>query len=389
MRIGIDVTCWSQQRGYGRYVRCLVRELLDLDREHEYVLFFDSGGVPTEDLAARRVVVPISRPQAVAAAANGRRSVPDLLRMTAAVARERLDVFYSPTVYGYFPLYGVRAKVLTIHDAIAELHPAEIFASRRSRLFWRAKVWHARRQADRIVTVSEHARRDLCRVFGLAETAIAVVPDAADAIFQPPESAGEAVHAVAVRFAIAPPYLLYVGGFGPHKNLMVLLDVFARLVARPGLEAVSLVFAGEREADPFLSEVAALDARVAARGLGARVRFLGFVPDAALVALYQAANALVLPSLREGYGLPGVEAMSCGTPVVATRESALPEILGEAGLVIDPGKPAELERALEVVLLDASSTERMRLAAHARAGLFRWRRSAEQLLSIFESFAEV
>ncbi len=389
MRIGIDATCWNQRRGYGRYARCLVRELLDLDREHEYVLFFDSGGAPAEDLAARRIVVPTSRPQAVAAAANGRRSVPDLLRMTAAVAREPLDVFYSPSVYGYFPLRGPRAKVLTIHDAIAELHPAEIFTSRRSRLFWHAKVWLARQQADRIVTVSEHARRDLGRVFGLAETAIAVVPDAADAIFRPPDSPTEAARAVAERFAIVPPYLLYVGGFGPHKNLTALIDVFARLAARPRLETVSLVLAGEREADPFHSETAALDARIAARGLGARVRFLGFVPDEALVALYQAANALVLPSLREGYGLPGVEAMSCGTPVVATRESALPEILGEAGFVIDPGAPAELERALEVVLLDTARAERMRLAARARAGLFRWRRSAELLLSVFESCREV
>lgn len=385
MRIGVDATCWNQWRGYGRYVRGLVRSLLELDREHEYVLFFDSAGVPAETLAATSVVVATSRPQTVAAAARNRRSIVDLARMSAAVARERPDVFFWPTVYSYFPVFGARARVLTIHDAIAELHPSEIFPRHRSRLFWHAKVWLARQQADRIVTVSEHSRRDLRRVFGLAEETIVVVPDAADAIFRPSDPDEAAARRVAEGFAVTPPYLLYVGGFGPHKNLRALFEVFERLAARPELRTLSLLLAGEREADPFHSEVSGLEAFVAARGLGGRIRFLGCVPDAALVTLYQAASALVLPSLREGYGLPGVEAMSCGTPVVATRESALPEILGDAGLFVDPTAPAELEHALETVLLDPAAAGRMRLAARARAGLFRWRSSAQRLLSVFES----
>jgi alpha-1,3-rhamnosyl/mannosyltransferase len=382
MRIGIDATCWGNWRGYGRFTRSLVRALLEIDASNEYVLFFDSP-YPDRPSRARSVLVPTSRRQVEAASAESRRSIPDLLRMTAAVAREPLDLFFCPSVYSYFPLLGRWPKVVTVHDAIAETYPSLIFGTRSSRWFWNAKLWLAIRQADRVVTVSEYARRDVSRVFRIPSERIGIIADAPDEIFRPPESIDDARRAVLERHGLAAPYLLYVGGFGPHKNLRTLIDSFAVVARNPRNASLSLALVGEREGDPFYSTLGDLDRQIATLGLAARVRFLGFVPDGDLVRLYQAAEALVLPSFKEGFGLPGIEAMSCGTPVVATRESALPGLLGDAGIAIDPHEPRELTAALEELLADAARAARLRRAARERAGLFGWKRSAEQALAIF------
>jgi glycosyltransferase involved in cell wall biosynthesis len=382
MRIGIDATCWSNWRGYGRFARSLIRALLEIDAANDYVLFFDShcADRPTR---GRHVLVPTSQPQVEAASAEGRRSIPDLWRMTMAVAREPLDLFFCPSVYSYFPLLGRWPKVITVHDTIAETYPNLIFRTASTRLFWNAKLWLAIRQADRVVTVSDYARRDLSRTFGIAAERIGIIADAPDEIFRPPASTEEARQAVHERHGLAAPYLLYVGGFGPHKNLRALIDSFAVIAGDPRHAAVSLALVGKREGDAFYSTVGDLDRQIDRLGLASRVRFLGFVPDEDLVRLYQAAEALVLPSLKEGFGLPGIEAMSCATPVLATRESALPEVLGDAGILIDPREPRELTAALEAILADPDRRARLRLAARERAGLFGWKRSAEQALAIF------
>lgn len=385
MRIGIDATCWDNWRGYGRFARSLIRALLEIDASNEYVLFFDSV-CADRPARGRHVLVPTSRPLVEAASAQGRRSIPDLWRMMMAVAREPLDLFFCPSVYSYFPLLGRWPKVITVHDAIAETYPNLIFRTRSNRLFWNAKLWLAIHQADRVVTVSDYARRDVSRVFGIAAERIGIIADAADEIFRPPASAEEARRAVRERHGLAAPYLLYVGGFGPHKNLGALIDSFAVIARDPRHASVSLALVGKREGDVFYSTVSDLDRRIEGLGLTSRVRFLGFVSDEDLVRLYQGAQTLVLPSLKEGFGLPGIEAMSCGTPVLATRESALPEVLGDAGILIDPRNPGALTAALESLLGDPQRDGRLRLAARERAGLFGWKRSAQQALAIFAEY---
>jgi glycosyltransferase involved in cell wall biosynthesis len=389
MRIGVDATCWGNWRGYGRFARSLVRALLEIDRQNEYVLFFDSGGCggfepppPT----VRRVVVPTSRPATAAAAAESRRSLRDLLRMSLAVSREPLDLFFCPTVYGYFPLLGRWPKVIAVHDAIADTHPELVFPRRRHRWFWNAKVRLALFQADRIVTVSAHARRDVSRAFGIPEERIAVVYDAADDLFRPPASRDSARERARQRFGIRGRYLLTVGGFGPHKNLRMLLEAFANLARDPAFADLDWLLAGEHAADSFHSVYGELRREAIQRRLESRVRFLGFVPDPDLVLLYQAAEVLVLPSIREGFGLPGLEATCCGTPVVATRESALPEILGEAGIFFDPLDRAALEASLRAVLGDSGRAERMRRAAREVFGRSTWRHSAAEALAVFREF---
>lgn len=386
LRIGIDATAWSNPRGFGRFTRSLVSALLAVDRVNRYVLFFDSSYRACTNLpaAARHVVVNTSRAQAEAVAA-GRRTAPDLLRMSMAVAREPLDLFFSPSIDGYFPLLSRARKLVTIHDVIPEAHPELTSLGRRARMLRRLKVAVALGQADRLITGSQYARREICRHFRLPQDRVAIVPYGADPLFSPDDSPAAAKEAVSKRHAISDPYLLYVGGGGAHKNLAVLLESFAAIARRPQFAATLMVFAGDL--DPRNSP-SGIGQSIARLGLRDRVRLLGFQPDKELVAIYRAAEALVLPSIEEGYGLPAIEAVACATPVIATRCSPLPEMLGEAALVVDPRRPEELTLALQTVLGDSTRRERLRAAAREHAGRFGWEHSARRAAAVFAEEAE-
>jgi glycosyltransferase involved in cell wall biosynthesis len=298
--------------------------------------------------------------------------------MTAAVARARLDLFFSPSVDGYFPVLGVPRRIVTIHDTMPEQLGAMMIPSAAARRRRQAKVRVALAQAHLVATGSAYMRREIASVFGLPAERIGVIPYAADDCFRPCADPSSARDAVAARHALDRPYLLHVGGFGPNKNLVRLVEAFAQSEA-PGL----LVLAGDRRADLAYADDAALDETIARRGLGERVRFLGRVEDSELVRLYQAAEAVVVPSLKEGFGLPGLEAAACGTPVIATSASPLPEALGEAAWVIDPLDVASLRRAISEAHRDGRERELRRAAALARTESFRWSESARCAALLF------
>jgi len=164
----------------------------------------------------------------------------------------------------------------------------------------------------------------------------------------------------------------------------VLLEAFASLVADDKWNNVKLVLVGDYSGDVFLSGYDALRRAAAAPELGDRVIFTGFVPDEDLVYVYNAAGVLVLPSLDEGFGLPAVEAMACGTPVIVSRAGALPEVVGDAGMLFDPHSPWELKEHLEKVLADGEKQTTMRQRGLRRSGDFSWEKSAAVALEVFE-----
>lgn len=390
MRIGIDGTCWANKRGYGRFVRGLLPALVDAPGGHEVVLFVDShtqerGGLPE---GVTSVVVPTRHAPTEAASHTGRRSLADLTALTSAVARRRLEVMLFPTVYTFFPVFTRARVVVGIHDAIPLDYPELVFPGRWRRWLWRLKVGLARRQADFLLTVSEHARRGLLRHYGLAPERIWVVDEAADPAFRP-LAAQEIDPAVLARHGVAggEPFIVYMGGINPHKNLDALLSSLAALRSG-GFRELRLLLVGEVERDPFTPAIAAVRARIEALGLGEAVHFTGFVPDGEAAQLLNRALLLVLPSLAEGFGLPAVEAAACGTPVVATRESPLPELLAGGGLFVDPRDPAALTAALAELLGGEEQRRRMGEVALERARRLSWRRSAEQLLAHLEALDE-
>jgi glycosyltransferase involved in cell wall biosynthesis len=390
MRIGVDASCWQNNRGYGRHARALLSELARLDEGNHYTFFLDSTErIETLPSRIEPRIARASSPAAVAAASDGRRSIRDLLRMSRAMSDSRFDLLLFPTIYSYAPVFSRARKIVLIHDVIAETYPQLTLPRRASRFFWELKTALGRRQADAIVTVSEYSRRGIARHFKLPPERIFVVGEAADPVFRVLDNARITHRLGALGINAHDRYVVYVGGFGPHKNLERLVSVFSRLAAQPAFEDVRLVMVGEYKKEVFHSYFGTIRRQVEELGVADRVVFTGFLPDDELVVLLNLATALVLPSLIEGFGLPAVEAAACGCPVIATTESPLPELLGEGGIFINPLAAEELEAALKRVLESAELREKMRTNGLVAAGRLTWEAAARQMMNIIHRIGQV
>src|SRR5215469_448370 len=388
MRIGVDATCWSNRRGYGRFTRSLLRALLEVDQRNHYTFFVDyeSDEFPLpSQVEVRRVVTRV--PTIRAAGADSSRSLADLWRVARAFRSAPIDLLYFPADYSYVPAFLCIPRIVTIHDAIAELFPKLIFPTLRSKMLYRAKVRTGIRQARLLVTVSEYSRRRLMEKLNIPPARFRVVSEAPDPIFRPLERPTHSE--VVTRWGISPGSrcLIYVGGFSPHKNLLMLLDVVHELRDRDAFRDLRLVLTGDYAGDPFFSCYGELVERVRRYSLEGHVLFTGRLEDEDLVILLNRADALVLPSVCEGFGLPGVEAAACGVPVVATTESPLSELLDEGLLAVDPIDRGGWLTAIERVLTDMALRGRMQKAALAAASRLSWQNSARQLLSVFDEVA--
>ena len=386
-RIGIDGATWDNRRGYGRFTRELIRALLGLHRADTYVLFLNRD-TPRGDVPAGMdvVEVPTSVRSSLAASADGYRSPGDMWAFSAAIAKTPLDLFFFPSVYSFVPLPPRHVPLIVgIHDTIAELFPAQVFNSARARLFWTIKTQLAVRQAARILTVSEHAKQGVQKHFGIPAAKIRVTHEAAAAAFLPMTEA--AVCRARTQFDLAPGerYLIYFGGLTPHKNVGMLVQAFARLRSNARFADVKLILAGDYARDVYLTAYPALRAQVDAC-CGDAVVFTGHVDDDTAACLLSGAQASVLPSLEEGFGLPGIEAAACGAPLIATRNSAMPEWLGDAALYVDPRDGAGLLGALERVLGDEPLRRRMSALGAERAGKLTWSSAAERVAAVFDEW---
>ena len=235
----------------------------------------------------------------------------------------------------------------------------------------------ATHRASRVLTVSEASKRDILKYFNVPESKIDVIYNAMD------ERLGEAPTAeemqnVRERYQLQDPFVLYAGNIKPHKNLERLIEAFHSL-RRGGLEQVKLLIIGDE-----ISKYATLRRAVHRHKLHKHVRFLGFVPDKTLACLYRLAGVFVFPSLYEGFGLPPLEAMASGTPVITSNVSSLPEVVGEAALLIDPYDAAAIAAAMRRVLTEPDLAAGMRERGLARVGHFSWDRSVRRIRQIYE-----
>ncbi len=384
MRIGVDATCWANGRGYGRFARELLRAMVIEGASHEFVCFVDDRAARCFDLTGagvRMVVVPQSASPTTAASAAGSRSVGDMWRMTQAVSRERLDVFFSPSVYTYFPLPPSLAAVITFHDAIADRFPELTLPSRRARLFWRIKVQMALAQSRIVLTVSDYAAAEVSKTLGVDRGRIRVAVEAAAAIYRPSESSGDIGNAA--RRAGVPDgrrWFTYVGGFNPHKHVDVIVRAHAALV-RDIPDPPILVLVGALDDDTFFGSQQRIRDEIARCGTADHVRWAGFVPDDELRHLLSGALALILPSESEGFGLPAVEAAACGIPVIATLESPLPQLLDGGGMFIAPGDEVALGDAMRRLATDEPYRRVLASGALTRARALSWESSARSALA--------
>jgi alpha-1,3-rhamnosyl/mannosyltransferase len=395
MRIGVDATCWANGRGYGRFTRELVAAMAAEAPDDEFVCLLDERAHEHFALRApnvRAVVVPQRVSPTTAAGADSSRAPADMLRLTRAVHSAQVDVFFSPSVYTYFPLPPRTRAVVTVHDAIAERFPALTMPSARARLFWNAKVWLALRQADLVLTVSDHAAREITAMLGVPPARLRVALEAPAAAYVPSTDRADVDRvAAACGLPAGARWIAYVGGFNPHKRLEDLVSAHAGLVrARGGArapDAPHLVLVGVTSGDVFHGAHASIEAAIAAAGTADLVHRPGFLPDAELRHLLSGAVALALPSEAEGFGLPAVEAAACGTPVVATTASPLPELLEGGGIFVAPRDVAALEQALGSLLDDAGRRARMGAVALERASRLSWPAGARAALAALREVA--
>jgi glycosyltransferase involved in cell wall biosynthesis len=237
------------------------------------------------------------------------------------------------------------------------------------------------------MTVSEFSKRGIAEHFRLDPQRIRVVSEgSADAFFPIEDKA--LLAQVLARHGMAPQtrFALYVGGIAPHKNLTALVAAFDLLAADGQHDDVRLVLVGDYENDVFLMDDA-IRARMNDPAFRARVIFTGYIPDDELNALYNAASVFVLPSFCEGFGLPALEAMSCGTVVIGSDSTSIPEVVGEAGLFFDPHDVRALAAHLRTVLDDHALREELQRRALARAAQFSWQRSARDALQVLQALA--
>ncbi len=387
MRIGIDAACWSNHRGFGRFIRELVPAIIASDPENEYLLFADRQTAEQSAFPDGCRVIAAQTSQAVtqAASSDGRRSVPDMWAMHRLVRQHAPDLMFFPAVYSFFPIPRGIPCVVTFHDVIAETLPHLIFSSRRSRFFWNLKSLMAIRAATYVMTVSQASKRGLIDYFQLPEDRVRVVSEAPGEAFSFDHAPRTLDEQALERHSLRPGerYLLYVGGISPHKNLDTLINAFVRIAHEPGMTDVRLVLVGDYAGDAFRTCYEELKQIVADQNLDQRVHFPGFVPDDDLWHVYKAAQAFVFPSYLEGFGLPAAEAMACGTPVLASDRGSLPEVLNGAGELFDPHDDTSIAHVLARVLTDDAHREDLQRRSLARAKDFSWNQSARQAVAIF------
>lgn len=297
------------------------------------------------------------------------------LRLAAEMALHAPDLLFVPA--HVLPIWSPCRAVVTIHDLGYLHYPAAHPLTRR--LYLRSSTrWNAWR-ATRILADSEATRRDIVAFCRVPAAKIDVAYLGVSPRFAPVEDRAR-VRSTAARYGIAGPYLLYVGTIQPRKNLIRLIDAWAAYVASVLSTPVTLVIAGKHG---WLTEQ--IERRAAELGIGERVRFTGYVADDDLPALLSGALAFLLPSLYEGFGLPVLEAQACGTPVLTSTTSSLPEVAGDAAVLVDPADTAAIQEGIARLIEDADLREQLRVRGLARVADWTWERTARQALATFKA----
>ena len=418
MKIGIDITNFNPavKIGVNRYTLNLVRAMLQVEGTHEIRFYIarPKGLVREEELGAIRECfpgVPVSvafdglptylpselntarrlRLSGLLAPADrvARRGYEWFNRSTSAwVSRLRKACAEAPLIEEpdvmhhtwlvHYP-FRRRASVLTICDLIPLLfrrwYGPELGAA------YRPAFRFARRCAA-VIAISEHTRQDVHRLLKVPLERIHAVPLAADEVFRVVDDRARVAERLAQYELAGRSFLLYAGSLEPRKNLPALVRAYARLAGPPAGPRPLLVLAGAKGyyGAPIFREIERL-------GLSDCVRHIENADDTTLVALMNAATALVYPSLYEGFGLPPLEAMACGCPVIASNASSLPEVVGDAGILVDPRDEEALAGAMARLIQDAGLREELRRRGLRRCGAFSWERTARLTLEVYSQAA--
>jgi glycosyltransferase involved in cell wall biosynthesis len=375
MLIGIDASraTWQERTGTENYSLHLIRHLLALEGDHCYRLYFNHPPPmelfpTTDDLELQ--VMPFPR-------------LWTHLRLSWEMARQPPDVLFVPA--HVLPLVHPQSSVVTVHD-LGYLHYPEAHRLL-DRLYLDFSTRYNARAARRVIAVSQATKDDLVQHYGIEPDKITVVHSGYDETMQPVEDKAT-IEKVKARYGIGGDYVLYVGTLQPRKNLGRLLEAYAMVRkqandTRKG-EAPCLVIAGRKGwlYDQIFRQVEEL-------GLETEVIFPGYVPQGDLPALLSGARLFVFPSLYEGFGLPVLEAMACGTPVLCSNVASLPEVAGEAALLVDPLDVKSIAEAMNRLLGDEELRSHLVERGYQQVRRFSWERCARETLAVLEESMSV
>ncbi len=380
VQIGFDARLVAyRDGGIARYIRSLLHALIAIDRVNKYTILVDRSGTLVLTGNAAEVVThralltpPHHRLERVA--------------LSLELGASRFDLFHSPD---FIPprLRRNTRTVITVHD-LAFLRDPDLLDEQSRRYY--GQIHEAVKRADAIIAPSEATRNDLLTLTDASPAQIAVVPEAADSHYRPLDRTERiaALQALAranvsrdmIRLISGEfgPFILFVGTIEPRKNLLTLLQAYAQYRQSAGRGAATLVIAGAVgwQAEAELTQIQTL------RSTG-KVVWFDRPTDNQLLLLYNAASVLALPSHYEGFGLTAIEGMACGTPVLASNCSSLPEVVGDAGILLPPDDPTAWATTLETIVGNRQERERLIAAGSERAATFSWNRAAKETLAVY------
>jgi len=371
MKIAIDIRRMTEF-GVGTYIRNVVRTLGKLDRENKYLLIGSPAKVKEiGSLPPNFHTVPLMEPE---------RSVQGYRQFRAILKRFKCDLVHIPNLFS-IPRALPCPYVMTVHDMLEHMSRA-----REQNGFWRSLHFQLTNQvlrgAARIFAVSKFTKAEIEKLSAIPSQRIEVVYNAIDERFLHGHATPADRQVIVERYQVTYPFLLYAGRISPHKNVVRMIEAFSALKTELEKDEVfpdlKLIIIGDD-----LSGNPDLRRTVIRSGVQNDVRFLGFVPIEVLRTFYDQAKIFVFPSLYEGFGLPPLEAMAHGTPVVTSNVSSLPEVVGNAAVLVNPENVFEIMRALHRVLVDQPLRERMKERSYQQAAKFSWENSVHRILDVY------
>jgi len=376
VRVAIDTRRISDY-GVGTYVRNVVRTLGRIDRQNDYLLIGPAEPLrEIGDLPPNFVNTPYSLPDT---------SARNYFEFQGILRKFRCDVLHVPHLFSS-PQYIPCRYVVTVHDLLDHFYPPRGESAIRGsvRFHFTRRVL---RRAERIFAVSNTTRNDIGHLFNLPLDKVEVIYNAIDERFRRGHASEADCQLIAGRYQVNYPFLLYAGNIRPHKNVIRIIEAFSALkteLAREGrFPDLKLIIIGDE-----LSKHPDLRRAVVRSGVTNDVRFLGFLPIDILRIFYDRAKVFIFPSLYEGFGLPPLEAMAHGTPVVTSNVSSLPEVVGSAAVLVNPENVFDIMHGLHRVLLDQPLRERLKRAGYEQSLSFSWEASVGRIRQVYEEVAE-
>ncbi len=375
MKVAIDIRRMTEF-GVGTYIRNVVRTLARLDRESGYFLIgspakVEECGVLPSNFHSVELVEPDD-------------TLKGSLEFRSIVKRFSCDVVHVPHLF-WVPRGLSCPYILTVHDLLEHMYGSRNASSmRRSLHFYLTR--RVLRKAARVIAVSQFTKSEIEKLLGIPDGRIEVVYNAIDERFLHGHASESDRDLIAQRYLVNYPFILYAGAIRPHKNVVRIIEAFSALKSELQKEQkfpdLKLIIIGDD-----LSSHPRLRRTVVRSGVQNDVRFMGFVPIEVLRIFYDVAKIFVFPSLYEGFGLPPLEAMAHGTPVVTSTTSSLPEVAGNAALLVNPENVFEIRRGLQRVLLDPVLREQMKQRGYDQAQRFSWTISVSRILEIYREVA--